>query len=445
MEARSLIERDRGDVVGADDDPRPRDAAHRELAGERVDERVTGAVTALVGTRLMHQTIDRALEAAVAGAALGDEEDSDRRRDARDTFVLLLDAAGTPLPGSGIAPLDGLPERSALGAAASAGRDLREGTYGGEHVRLLTVPMTFHGHDDDERIEGFAQAGVRLRIHDQQEQLLLLAIAVTSALGILGAALVTLLVTRRAMAPIRTAFATERRFVAAASHELRTPVAIVRASAEILEREGLVTGDGGPLVADIVAESDRMGLLVADLLTLAKAEAGALPLERRPMDLVRWITRLAHRAETMAASAGLGLDTRLPAARSVVVDADEDRLSQLVLILVDNAVEHSPAGGTVTLELATSGGTAMIGVRDEGPGIPEEERQRIFEPFARLSGRRRTGSGSGLGLAIARQLAGRHGAQLVVDDAPGGGARFTVRLPLAHGSAAPAPAGAPGR
>ncbi|MFN8619402.1 MAG: HAMP domain-containing sensor histidine kinase [Chloroflexota bacterium] len=403
-----------------------------------------GAVTALVATRLMHQNIQRGLETAVAGATLSDE-DADRRSTTRgDSFVLLLDAEGTPLLGSETPPLDGLPDLQAVGAAAANGRDAREGTYAGEHVQLLTVPVTIPGHEDTPAIEGFAQAGVRLRSHDQQEQLLLLAIAVTSALGILGAGLVTLLVTRRAMAPIRTAFATERRFVAAASHELRTPVAIVRASAEILERESLITDDGRPLVADIVAEADRMGLLVADLLTLAKAEAGALPLERRPIDLVPWLTGLAHRVETMAAGAGLALDTQLPAGGSVVVDADEDRLSQLVLILVDNAVEHSPAGGTIGLELAVAGGKATIGVRDQGPGVPVAERERIFEPFARLPGRRRTGSGSGLGLAIAQQLAGRHGAQLSVEDAPGGGARFTVRLPLAHGGAATVPAGVPG-
>ncbi len=121
-----------------------------------------------------------------------------------------------------------------------------------------------------------------LTLHEQQESQLLWTIAIVSLAGLAGAALVTLLVTRRALVPIRAAFATERRFVAAASHELRTPVAIVRASAEILDREHLVAADGQPFVADIVSETDRLGRLVGDLLALASAEAGAVDVELRP-------------------------------------------------------------------------------------------------------------------------------------------------------------------
>ena len=124
--------------------------------------------------------------------------------------------------------------------------------------------------------QGFVQAGFVLTFHEQQESQLLWTIAIVSLAGLAGAALVTLLVTRRALVPIRAAFATERRFVAAASHELRTPVAIVRASAEILDREELVAADGQPFVADIMSETDRMGRLVGDLLALASAEAGAV-------------------------------------------------------------------------------------------------------------------------------------------------------------------------
>lgn len=100
-------------------------------------------------------------------------------------------------------------------------------------------------------------------------------ILLASVIGLLGAALVTMLVTRRALSPIRSAFATERRFVATASHELRTPVAMIRASAEILQREELVAPQGRSLVEDVITESDRLSRLVGDLLALASAEAGA--------------------------------------------------------------------------------------------------------------------------------------------------------------------------
>ena len=141
----------------------------------------------------------------------------------------------------------------------------------------------------------------------------------------------------------------------------------------------------------------------------------------------------------MATSRGLTLETELPDARTrLTVMADSDRLAQLLLILLENAYAHSPAGGTVRLTLTRSRdprGSAEVTVSDQGPGVPMAERERIFEPFARLTERPRTEGGSGLGLAIARLLAVRHEASLWVDDAPGGGARFTLRLPaLERGS-----------
>jgi len=402
-----------------------------------------GIVTAVVATRQMHETIDTALDHAIKMALVRrDEEDNEgtgrRIPSGWETFVTLLDATGDPLPGQ-VVPLAGLPDKDAVSAATVGGvggMDRREAIFDGASVRLLTRAVTIPGQEEAPAVEGFAQAVYRMTLHDTQESILLWTITIVSVLGLIGAGLVTTLVTRRALGPIRSAFATERRFVAAASHELRTPVAIVRASAEIMERESLVNDEGRPLVADIISEADRMGLLVTDLLTLASAEAGALRVERRPMELVRWLDGVVSRAETMAGAAGLALVADLPAGRNVIVDADEDRLSQVLLILVDNAIQHSPTGSTITVRLSVTGNRATVGVLDQGPGVPAADRERIFEPFARLPGRRRTSSGSGLGLAIARQLAVRHGAELAVDDAPGGGARFTVRLPIVSGPAA---------
>jgi signal transduction histidine kinase len=253
-------------------------------------------------------------------------------------------------------------------------------------------------------------------------------------------------VTGRAHVPIRAAFATERRFVADASHEIRTPAAIIRASAEVLEREGLVTEDGRSLVADIVAESDRLGGLVDDLLALAASERGSLAVARRHVDLAEIARDTVRRAGPLAAERGIELVG--PADDSVLlpVVGDPDRLVQLLLVLIDNAFGHSPPGGRVTLTAAAGPGrTATVRIDDEGPGVPADAREAIFEPFARLPGSRtRADAGSGLGLAIARRLAELHGGTLAATDAPGGGARFVLSLPAGKsgGAGATAP-GAP--
>lgn len=362
------------------------------------------------------------------------ETDDHEPGGASDTFFLVLDANGAVVSRPTGVSLAGLPDKSAVAAAGASavGEDLRDGTYAGRHLRLLTRRLAGQG-DDDAVIDGYLQAGYLLAVHDRQEMELVWTIFAVGLVGLAGAAIVTLVITRRALGPIRAAFSTERRFVASASHELRTPVAVIRASAEILQREDLVEEAGQALVADVITEADRLSRLVGDLLGLASAEAGAMPVDRQVLDLVPVVAELGRRAGSMATSRGLTLETELPESPSrLSVLADSDRLTQLLLILLDNAYEHSPAGGLVRLAVARSRdprAAADITVTDQGPGVPVAERERIFEPFARLGGSDRPGGGSGLGLAIARLLAVRHGASLWVDDAPGGGARFTLRLP----------------
>ncbi len=389
-----------------------------------------GVATALVATKLMDANVDRALAAAAAAATTAGNEvdEAEHSPGPADTFVLFLNTQGRVIANPSGIRLTGLPDLAALQQAMASGRDQRDAMYGGVHVRVLTLPGPGTAGEDGQGGPTWVQAGFELTLHEQQEAQLLWTIGVLSLVGLAGAALVTWLVTRRALVPVRAAFATERRFVAAASHELRTPVAIVRASAEILDREGLVAADGQPFVTDIVSETDRMGRLVGDMLALASAEAGAVTVSRHPVELVGFLNDLARRADSMAGAHGLVIRADLPAASSVVVEADEDRLTQVLLILVDNAIEHSPSAGTITLGLAVQGGRVVISVSDQGPGVPVADRERIFEPFARLPGARRSAAGSGLGLAIARQLVGRHDGELGVEDAPGGGARFVLRL-----------------
>ena len=401
-----------------------------------------GAATAFIATTALDQDVDHVLQQSAAAeiqrlggelpSATGDEGD-ERPPEASDTFFLVLDPNGTLVSNPSSILRQGLPDATAVAAARVNGRDLRTVTDATVPIRLLTLPIGNAAHP-----AGWLEAGFVLTLHEVQSRTLILAVALVGLVGLAGAALVTLFVTGRALVPIRAAFATERRFVADASHEIRTPAAIIRASAEVLEREGLVAEEGRPLVADIVAESDRLGGLVDDLLALAASERGALIIERRLIDLAEVARDTVRRAGPLAAERGIALLGPPDDGTVLPVMGDANRLVQLLLVLVDNAFGHSPEGGRVTVTAAAAAGRAVVvNVDDEGPGVPRDAREAIFEPFARLPGSRtRADSGSGLGLAIARRLAELHGGTLVATDAPGGGARCVLTLPAGPSGAA---------
>ena len=397
-----------------------------------------GAATAFVGLRVLDADVDRALAASVDAAtvalhgelpqAQGETDSDDTVPASADTFLLYLDPSGNLLSNPSRVALKGLPDAAAATAAAVSGRDLRTVEPAGVDVRLLTVPLVATPGGPP---VGFVQGGFVLTLHDAQSNSLIAAIALVAVIGLLGAALVTLLVTGDALVPIRQSFDAQRRFVADASHELRTPTALIRANAEVLEREDLVVDDGRPLVGDIVAESDRLSRLIGDLLQLASSDATGLVLDRHRVDLRVIAADTVRQAEALAAERGVGLTMADPADDTpAVVSGDRDRLTQLLLILLDNGFGHSPDGTTVTVGVTPSARAVALIVTDEGPGIPPDDREHIFEPFARLPGvpRDRTG-GTGLGLAIARRIATAHEGTIRVDDGPGGGARFVLTLP----------------
>ena len=234
---------------------------------------------------------------------------------------------------------------------------------------------------------------------------------------------------------LETAFRTQQRFVADASHELRTPLAAIRGNVDVLERQLTRTvpptaarDDMAAAVTDIQHESARMARLLDDLLALARgdnATAGSAP--KRPLRL----DEVARNAVRAGAALPNGRALRLRAAPVTVV-GDGDRLEQLTLILIDNALRHAPDGTDVSVVVARHGEQARLSVEDAGPGIAAEHVPRLFDRFFRVEDDRgRTTGGSGLGLAIARSIAADHGGTIDVDSAPGAGSCFTVRLPLA--------------
>jgi signal transduction histidine kinase len=403
-----------------------------------------GSATAVMGLAVLDADVDHALRSAVAAQAAGLTAESfgtdggeatngedgtqtpeidDRPPAAADTFLLVLDAKGRIVLNPSGRTIAGLPDAKVVTSTTTTGEDLRTIEAGGHSFRLLTVPVIRNG-----TTVGFVQGAFVLDLHDSQSQSLVLAIVLVGAMGLVAAALITLLVSDRALGPIREGFAAQRRFVADASHELRTPAALIRANAEVLQRENLVDPDGAPLLADIVGEADRLGGLVGDLLQLSSWDEMRTTLSPMAVDVAAIARDTVRGAAAMAAERGvpLILDVGDGAAWSM---ADPERIVQVLLVLIDNAVDHSPAGAPVTVRVRSSGRSVTIDVEDGGPGIPAAELERIFQPFTRLPGSsRRSSGGTGLGLAIARRIVVAHGGSIEASSPAGGGARFTVIL-----------------
>jgi len=223
----------------------------------------------------------------------------------------------------------------------------------------------------------------------------------------------------------------QRRLVSGASHELRSPVAGVRQHAEVALQHPDRT-DGHRFAETVLAQSIRLQRLIDDLLLLARADADGLAVRRRPVDLDDLVLDEVRR---LRSTTDLEVDASGVSAGGV--EGDAGALARVVRNVVDNAARH--AAGRVRLSLAEAGGAVVLAVEDDGPGIPEAERARVFERFVRLDdARARDDGGSGLGLAIVAEVVAAHGGTVAVGDAGLGGARVEVRLPARETPGSPA-------
>jgi two-component system, OmpR family, sensor kinase len=228
---------------------------------------------------------------------------------------------------------------------------------------------------------------------------------------------------------LESAFNAQRRFVADASHELRTPLTTLRVNLELLRRDRkAMPPTWREVLDDVTLELDRMGRLVAGLLDLARADAGQ-HLEQQPIEL----DPLLERAERQAEQLDQRVEVRLEGAPVGRVAGNPDALTQLFLILLENAVKYTPPGGSVRVIRGREDGFVIIGVADDGPGIAPEEVPRIFDRFYRAPVARGR-PGTGLGLPIACWIVGEHGGRLTVDSEPGRGSTFTVWLRAVDGA-----------
>ena len=229
----------------------------------------------------------------------------------------------------------------------------------------------------------------------------------------------------KAIVPVQESMERQEQFVAAASHELRSPLTAIRTGLSLLQ----VVPESERHLMLMCREAERMSRLIDELLILAGS--GSLRRNFRP-EPIEPDTLLIDFADTMlpqARSRGVHLELELPEDAVPAIRVDADRVRQMLTILTDNALRYAPEGSTVTLKLEAAGEGCRFYVSDHGPGIPDSEKQRIFDRFYRGSASRSDPEHFGLGLSVALELAKVHGGEVTVSDTPGGGATFTICLP----------------
>ncbi|HAE59988.1 MAG TPA: two-component sensor histidine kinase [Anaerolineae bacterium] len=335
----------------------------------------------------------------------------------------------------------------------------------GNHLRVLSAPYKLGA-----RPQGVIQAAVNLELVDTIRNSLLYALLLLALIAMPLAALASWLSLGQALKPLETAteiaeqitraddlsrripyegpaddeigtltgainrsleqletlFTSQQRFLADVSHELRTPLTVIKGNADLIRKFGA----DDESIDSIKDEADRLTRMVGDLLLLAQAESGKLTLSLNPVELDALLLEVFQEMHVLA---GGKVVLKLKEIDEALVSGDRDRLKQVLLNLVSNAIQYTPQGGEVIVGLARSDGQVSITVRDSGPGIPTEDLPHIFERFYRgeKSRTRSKASGFGLGLSIAYWIVEHHGGKIFVVSQAGSGTTFTVSLPLA--------------
>jgi len=269
----------------------------------------------------------------------------------------------------------------------------------------------------------------RMELEDQYRALIeTFAVTTLAALLLVGGG--GYLLVRKSTAPIERSMEHMRRFMADAAHELRTPVAILRTQAEVALTSPRESERDRTAFQAIERETARVGRIVGDLLTLARADAGERPIAREPVYLDDAAAEAVDAVRTLAEHKQIQVE--VGTFEEAKITGDAALVRQLLLIVLDNAIKYTPkgGGGRVRLDVSAQNGTGAVVVTDTGVGIAADQVPLVFERFYRAEPARRDAEGAGLGLAIARWIADAHGARIDITSQPGTGTRVTVRFPL---------------
>ncbi len=335
-----------------------------------------------------------------------------------------LDSEGRLLQRDSTAPDLGLPMEEEARRAAESGEPVittQDGPDGG--VIVASVPM-------EDASGGVVQVGRSLQV-EQETVGRLVTILASIGLGALAlAGIGGLFMSRRALRPVHEAFEKQRTFVADASHELKTPLALAKIDGEVLRRNPSAP-DADEILEHQLSEIDRMDALISDLLVLARLDAEKLAVDNESFDLSAVLIEATDRFQARAASESIALEA-LPDGK-LLARGDVERAGQILTVLLDNALRFTPEGGRVTVMANRSEGRVEALVKDTGPGIPPDHLSHVFDRFykadAQREARNRSNGGTGLGLAIARDLARAQGGDLTAENAEGSGAVLRLSLP----------------
>ena len=380
-----------------------------------------------------------------------------------NTFIMVVDEEGNVLKRSNnLMGFEGILDPTAL---QNADRTFNTLEYEEQPVRVLTIPLRVE-RGESEQLVGHLQVARVIEDYDTFNRLLIIAVFI--GLAALTASMFTVTwITPRVFRPLEniaslarqisraddlsrrlpdtgrndeigdltlalnqtlerleTLFRTQQRFLADVSHELRTPLTTIRGNVDLMRRMGVADHS---FLDDIQAELERMTRLVNDLLLLARADVGGLPIERKLVELDTVLLDAYRQLSKLNRPVKIVLDE----VDQVAVLGDADRLKQLIFNLTDNAIKYTPPGGTVHLSLSKSEHRTHLSISDTGIGIPEEDLPYIFDRFYRVDkARTRAHGGSGLGLSIARWIVEVHGGEIEVKSKVGEGTTFHIYLPL---------------
>lgn len=264
---------------------------------------------------------------------------------------------------------------------------------------------------------------------NQQRQILTqrLLFAGVDLVGLGALAAFAWIFTGKMLRPLEESRRKQAQFVAAASHELRSPLAVILSNLSALEKAG--PEEQERFRENIRAEGTRMSRLVDDMLALASADSRSWAVNRSPVELDTLALEVYEQFSSMARERGLRFSVSLPEEEIPLCRCDGNRIAQALSVLLDNAFSYTPSGGRVELSLTLRpGGRVRFSVADTGPGVSEEEKERIFQRFYRADASRQNREHFGLGLCVAREIVELHKGRLWVEDAPGGGAVFCMEI-----------------